>query len=346
MSSACSFESVEPASSIQSESEETDSGSVRSVASNASTINHLRPSVLDHGASSSGHYRVSNLPSIRSEVSTSLQDRMVHLGDPRFPSTLSLGVDLVGLPSPQLDHGQGVFLDGDSHYYGVDLSCLSQPDGSNAWTLTLGPGSPFPSVSTSDETPQSGISSTFSSPGISTSATTHGASSPSTPSSNLDYFGMESGNVTPSSRTEALHHYEGHQRNDYVSTPLYEQSSLILESVPYSQHLSHPAPEEPKRPFKEVIEDVKKLGSKLKKIWKTRPQLALPHFKTKAPPPATEVAPVEREAEEEPYAPPSTAYTTVPMRTSLEGPRGDYSWRTPPGLAQLVCAFLVPRKSK
>ncbi|KAF5314186.1 hypothetical protein D9611_006840 [Ephemerocybe angulata] len=341
-SEGCSIiSSIQPHSTVESLVEQ-DASSSRSTISDASTINRPRPSVLDHTAASSVNFKMSDLPSIRSEVSTTFSgDETVGTSQlhnqAHFPSSLSLDVDLVGLPPPQAS-GRGVFIDGDnSHYYGIDLSCLSQPDGTNAWTLSLGAGSPFPSISTSDATPQSGLSSTFSSPNVSTSTqTTHEAfeasSRGSSPSLSLDYYGMDSTLPTPAYRTDA--HFEREDSDYGEPSPPYEPSSLILESVPYSQHVPGPAmADEPKRHFKEVIGDVRKFGSKLKKIWKARPQLVLSQFKTKTVPISSDVQLVEPRIETLPTTP---TYASVPVRRSLDGPRGDYSWRTPPGLAQLV----------
>jgi hypothetical protein len=59
-------------------------------------------------------------------------------------SSLNLSVDLVGLPSVQKLRGNGGYDDANGNQnpiaptFGVDLSCLPQPDGRDAWTLGLG----------------------------------------------------------------------------------------------------------------------------------------------------------------------------------------------------------------
>ncbi|KAJ2931194.1 hypothetical protein H1R20_g5957, partial [Candolleomyces eurysporus] len=224
----------------------------------------------DHDPNTSSvHYRMSDLPSIRSEVSTTFgsgTNRTSHpLDQARCPSSLSLDVELVGLPTANQPEraNHGVFLDNDtSHYFGVDFSCLSQPDGMNAWTLSLGTGSPLPSVSTSEETPRSGTSSTFSSPG--NFATTRYLSSDcSSPSLSLDYYGLESAVPTPVYGTQTP------LDNDDIygdPSPPYEPSPIIPEDDLSPQIYAPPlVVEEPKNHFKEALDDMKKFGHKLKK---------------------------------------------------------------------------------
>ncbi|KAJ2913409.1 hypothetical protein MD484_g7017, partial [Candolleomyces efflorescens] len=270
---------------------------------------------------------MSDLPSIRSEVSTTFglgPDCMSHpLDQARCPSSLSLDVELVGLPTPnQPDHestDHGVFLDNDtSRYFGVDLSCLSQPDGMNAWTLSLGTGSPLPSVSTSEETPRSGTASTFSSPG--NFATTRYLSSDcSSPALSLDYYGLESTVPTPAYRTQAT------LDDDDIygdPSPPYEPIPIIPEDDISPQTNESPiVAEEPKSQFKEVLYDMKRFGHKLKRMWKARPTLTLNrNSKAKSEPSASEIMSAALNAQPEPE--------TLP-----EDDAPDY--RSPPGLSEL-----------
>lgn len=327
LDSPCSLSSVEPRS--LAESEEEDASSSRSTISCRSAINHLQPSNYDQNTSSV-HYRMSDLPSIRSEVSTTFgpgPDRASHpLDQARCPSSLSLDVELVGLPTPNqpghepTDHG--VFLDNDtSRYFGVDFSCLSQPDGMNAWTLALGTGSPLPSVSTSEETPRSGTASTFSSPG--NFATTRYLSSDcSSPALSLDYYGLESTVPTPAYRTQTT------LDNDDIygdPSPPYEPSPIIPEDD-ISPQIYEPSivVEEPKSQFKEVLDDMKRFGHKLKKMWKARPTLTL-NRNSKAKSKPSDISASEI---------PSAGLDAQPDPEPLaEEDAPDY--RSPPGLSEL-----------
>lgn len=348
MGSTCSISSVGPQSTIEGEDQDTSS----IYESDASTINRPEPSqlALDQSASSL-HFAMSDLPSIRSELSTTSPTASnpqpsrrraptatpARRGTTHCPSSLSLDVELVGLPEVS-SSGRGVFLDGESdsslHYYGVDLSCLSQPDGTNAWTLSLGATSPFSSISTSDDTPQSGFSPTFSSPDIST--TTHDPESTESdygrsPSLSVDCHGLESISPTPAHRfnDRQIESSDNYTDSYGEPSPPCETSSLILEPIPYHQPVQHHIVEEPRSHFKEVLGDMKRFGNKLKNIFKTKQQLGL---KGKAPTPVAVEAVMHQEPENgiDYHEYPSTSGTTS-VQTILNR-RGDYALRTPPGL--------------
>ncbi|TEB34961.1 hypothetical protein FA13DRAFT_1426160 [Coprinellus micaceus] len=292
LGSTCSSSIIEPQSTVESENQDASSISE----SDASTINRTAPSQFVDQTASSLHFRLADLPSIRSEVSTSFptatnQQHLPMPGPPhrngaQCPSSLSLDVDLVGFPEVSED-AQGVFLDGESdsslHYYGVDLSCLSQPDGTNAWTLSLGTTSPFPSISASDDTPQTGFTPTFSSPDAST--TTHEPESAASsdagtsPSLSINYYGANSAASTPAyqfneRQIERSDRYaENYTDSDGEPSPPYEAEPLVLEPIPYQQPAANAVAQEPRSGFKEVLGDMKKFGNKLKKIFRTKPQL-------------------------------------------------------------------------
>lgn len=350
LGSTCSISSIEPRSSV--ESEDHDSSSIYE--SDASTINRPVPSqfALDQTASSS-HFNMSDLPSIRTELSTvspmpSNQQHSLRRapkatsaqrGAAQCPSSLSLDVELVGLPEVARN-GRGVFLDGESdsslHYYGVDLSCLSQPDGTNAWTLSLGTTSPFPSISTSDDTPQFGFSPTFSSTDNST--TTHDPESTESdygcsPSLSIDFRELESIVPTPAYRCNDRQ-IESSTDSYGEPSPPYEAESLVLEPIPYHQPVFHHlVVDEPRSHFKEVLGDMKRFGTKLKNIFRSKPQLS-----SKGKAPATAVVETayqqQPESEIDYHEYPSTS-TTTSVQTILNR-RGDYALRTPPGLLGYV----------
>lgn len=350
LGSTNSISSVEPQSTIESE-DQLDTSSISE--SDASTINRPVPSQLALDQSESSlHFTMSELPSIRSELSTTSPTRLrqqpprrrapmvtsARRSGAQCPSSLSLDVELVGLPEVS-NNGRGIFLDGESdssmHYYGVDLSCLSQPDGTNAWTLSLGATSPFPSISTSDDTPQSGFSPTFSSPDGST--TTHEPESTESdfgcsPSLSVDYHRLESPAPTPAYRCGERQVESGDDYTDSYGepSPPYEAESLILEPIPYHQPMPQLVPEEPRSHFKEVLGDMKRFGNKLKNIFRTKPQLA---SKGKAPATVEAVTYHEPESGVDYHEYPSTSNMTS-VQTILNR-RGDYALRTPPGL--LVC---------
>jgi hypothetical protein len=248
----------------------------------------------------------------------------------------------VGFPEVSED-AQGVFLDGESdsslHYYGVDLSCLSQPDGTNAWTLSLGTTSPFPSISASDDTPQTGFTPTFSSPDAST--TTHEPESAASsdagtsPSLSINYYGANSAASTPAyqfneRQIERSDRYaENYTDSDGEPSPPYEAEPLVLEPIPYQQPAANAVAQEPRSGFKEVLGDMKKFGNKLKKIFRTKPQLTF-KGRTTIPPPMEAVTNQEPEVGVDYYEYPA-ASTTTSVQTILNR-RGDYALRTPPGL--------------
>ena len=333
----------------EGDDQDSDSRSTTTTTSDASTISRFRvqpsqPSPRDHTSSAlnasfpSASFRPEDLPSITSEASThfatAVHQRTIgeHTAGDRYPSSLSLDLELVGLPPLNRNRAtcpeRGVFLDGDSRrYFGVDLSCLSQPDGFNAWTLALGAGSPFPSISTSDETPQSGISSTFSSPDM----------SPSTHPSDID---MHSDISETGSSPALTFNYYAH----LSATPHTGQERLVeieeLEAEPSPAHVSrnveletpprtfievspnHVQQAQGKSPFREALSDVKKFGHKLKKMFKVSPFKLSTASKTRAV-----------------YQSPIEVFSSLPRQepyVEREGGSNYYGLRTPPGLSNLV----------
>ncbi|TFK30490.1 hypothetical protein FA15DRAFT_662452 [Coprinopsis marcescibilis] len=117
-----------------------------------------RQHTFGHGNDSSSHF-TSTVSIASVAVASTSRSNVSSFGrttppstDPRaterfvygFSSSLSLEVNLLGLPAlhQQIGDNEGEGEDNESLCcFAVDLSCLSQPDGRNSWTLGLGPPS-------------------------------------------------------------------------------------------------------------------------------------------------------------------------------------------------------------
>ncbi|EAU93027.2 hypothetical protein CC1G_06747 [Coprinopsis cinerea okayama7 len=179
-------------------------------------------------------------------------------------SSLSLSVDLLGLPSvhraQDSDERDGRFLDNESlRYFGVDLSYLSQPDGRNSWTLGLGvPPLPRDPSSSDDPSSHSTLSPLAAVSSVENeSMTSVGTCHPAEEDATLDCQPWEPTNGRPP--------YSMTQSSDRNSQRFIQ--AIGVRYAPTNDVGCTPTPKGSSRPrqvFKGILGDVKKLGQRVK----------------------------------------------------------------------------------